>query len=102
MVGVIRQEMSTGGSSMMLGWVGLVLVWRRRRWACPDDAGVVTTRMVTCKEWFVRRRLPSSRDGMMWPMPGLHSMAAWRFVVSMRETERDMYVVRYVSFFIDK
>ena len=43
---------------------------------------VVTRKMVTWKEWCVRRRLASSTMGIMCPMPGLARRTACAFDVT--------------------
>lgn len=75
-----REEVSTGGSLMMVGDV--VEEWRR--WDSAGEVVVVTTRMVTVELWWVVRRLASSRTGIRWPMPGLERMAKWGGGDSMR------------------
>ena len=70
-------EPSMGGTRTMLRLDGC---WRM--WEVVVAVSVVTMKMVTWKEWWVRRRLPSSSMGMRCPMPGLATSAAWAFDVT--------------------
>lgn len=79
--GVILAEISTGGKAITRTSVDKVNVLRNRH--SSSELLVVMTSMVTRTPWTVARRLPRTRTGMTWPMPGLETIATWSFALSM-------------------
>ena len=86
---VTRAEISASGRSITLRFGGRVGEWSS--WFCAAEASVVMLRKLTWIPWWTTRRLASSNNGIMWPMPGLARTATWDwgFMVSERENERE-------------